>query len=197
MFRSATLMFQREFALRLIAKPGDDLYCRLSVNAQLLARISHVMKVSRNNFRPPPKVESSVVRIEPRNPAPDVSFAEWDGMLRLAFQRKNRMLRAILGQKKVIRMLAAFQGKKGDELDDMADAIADMGLVDESTTAADADNADNADEMEVEKGGAALRSKVLGVLEETDFATMRANKMSIAEFERLLKAFHAADVYFS
>ena len=38
------------------------------------------MKVGRNNFRPPPKVDSSVVRIEPRNPVPDVNFKEWDGV---------------------------------------------------------------------------------------------------------------------
>eukprot|EP00957_Ditylum_brightwellii_P029936 2265539-Ditylum_brightwellii.AAC.1 len=40
------------------------------------------MKVGRNNFRPPPKVESRVVRIELRNPPPPVNFTEWDGMVR-------------------------------------------------------------------------------------------------------------------
>ena len=43
--RCAVLMFQREFAQRLIAKPGDKLYCRLSINTQLLARVDHLMKV--------------------------------------------------------------------------------------------------------------------------------------------------------
>ena len=38
-------MFQKEFAERLVAKPGDKLYCRLSANVQLLARVSHLMKV--------------------------------------------------------------------------------------------------------------------------------------------------------
>jgi hypothetical protein len=38
-------MFQREFAQRLVAKPGEKLYCRLSVNTQLLARVDHLMKV--------------------------------------------------------------------------------------------------------------------------------------------------------
>ena len=46
MFRCALLMFQREFAERLVAKPGDKLYCRLSVNTQLLAKVDHVLKVS-------------------------------------------------------------------------------------------------------------------------------------------------------
>ncbi len=44
-FRCAVLMFQREFAQRLVAKPGDKLYCRLSINTQLLARVDHLMKV--------------------------------------------------------------------------------------------------------------------------------------------------------
>lgn len=39
-------MFQREFAMRLVAAPGDKLYCRLSINTQLLARVDHLMKVS-------------------------------------------------------------------------------------------------------------------------------------------------------
>ena len=39
------LMFQQEFAERLVAKPGTKLYCRLSANVQLLARVSHLMKV--------------------------------------------------------------------------------------------------------------------------------------------------------
>ena len=65
-------MFQEEFALRLTASPGSDLYCRLSVNTQLLAKVmcdhlailppsymmqvTQLMKVSKNNFKPPPKV---------------------------------------------------------------------------------------------------------------------------------------------
>jgi 18S rRNA (adenine1779-N6/adenine1780-N6)-dimethyltransferase len=105
MFRCALLMFQREFALRLVARPGDELYCRLSVNAQLLARIDHVMKVGRNNFRPPPKVESSVVRIEPRNPPPPISFQEWDGLVRICFSRKNKTLASNFKTTSVLDML--------------------------------------------------------------------------------------------
>lgn len=92
--------------MRLFARPGDKLYSRLSVNAQLFAKISHVMKVGRNNFNPPPQVESNVVRIEPKNPRPDISFEEFDGMLRIVFVRKNRTLRAaFLGTQSVIDLL--------------------------------------------------------------------------------------------
>jgi len=104
-FRCAVLMFQREFAQRLVAKPGDKLYCRLSINTQLLARVDHLMKVGKNNFRPPPKVESSVVRIEPRNPPPPINFKEWDGLTRVAFVRKNKTLGAAFNSTGVLLML--------------------------------------------------------------------------------------------
>ncbi|KAB7494799.1 putative dimethyladenosine transferase [Armadillidium nasatum] len=104
-FRCAVLMFQQEFAQRLVAKPGDKLYCRLSVNVQLLAKVDHLMKVGKNNFRPPPKVESSVVRIEPKNPVPNINVKEWDGLLRIVFGRKNRTVLASFMKKSVLETL--------------------------------------------------------------------------------------------
>lgn len=92
--RTAVLMLQREFALRLLAKPGDAMYSRLSVNAQFFATVSHVMKVGAKNFTPPPQVESSVVRLEPRPNRPAIAFDEFDGLLRVCFLRKNRTMRA-------------------------------------------------------------------------------------------------------
>lgn len=81
------------------------MYCRLSVNVQLLAKVDHLIKVSKNSFKPPPKVESSVVRIEPKYPPPPIDFTEWDGLVRLCFMRKNKTLGAIFRVKHVIAML--------------------------------------------------------------------------------------------
>ena len=101
-------MFQREFAMRLFAKPGDKLYNRLSVNSQMWAKIDHIMKVGKNNFKPPPAVESSVVRLVPKNPRPQISYEEWDGLLRVVFVRKNKTLRAsFFGTTSVMDMLEA------------------------------------------------------------------------------------------
>jgi 18S rRNA (adenine1779-N6/adenine1780-N6)-dimethyltransferase len=105
LFKCAVLLIQREFAMRLVAKPGSEFYCRLSVNVQLLARCDHLMKVGKKNFSPPPKVESSVVRIEPRNPLPNINFTEWDGLLRICFSRKNKTLGAIFKQKAILELL--------------------------------------------------------------------------------------------
>lgn len=239
MFRAAVLMFQREFALRLVAKPGDTLYCRLSVNVQLLARVSHLMKVARNNFRPPPKVDSSVMRIEPRNPPPAVPFREWDAMLRICFQRKHRVLRALFMQKSVLRGLEERR-KTREALEGInmpgagsVEGVEGMGegtgmAVDTGSTLAMAfenmakevemEDVEEQEELEVEsmevdgegetgdkvkkgkKGKAMysdLKRKIDHVLQETDFATVRASQMTIADFNKLLEAFHAKGVYFS
>lgn len=71
----------------------------------MLARVDHLIKVSRNSFKPPPKVESSVVRIEPKYPPPPINFTEWDGLVRLCFMRKNKTLSAIFRIKHVVAML--------------------------------------------------------------------------------------------
>ncbi|KAG9772746.1 Dimethyladenosine transferase [Exophiala dermatitidis] len=106
--RVCILMFQREFAMRLFAKPGDKLYSRLSVNAQMWAKIDHIMKVGKNNFKPPPAVESSVIRMVPKNPRPNISYEEWDGLLRICFVRKNKTLRAnFLGTTSIMNILEA------------------------------------------------------------------------------------------
>ena len=72
----------------------------------MFARMTHIMKIGRNNFKPPPAVESSVVRLVPKRPRPDISWEEWDGLLRIAFVRKNRTLRAgFLGTGTVMELL--------------------------------------------------------------------------------------------
>ncbi|CAF9936792.1 Dimethyladenosine transferase [Imshaugia aleurites] len=104
--RTCILTFQLEFAQRLFARPGSALYSRLSVNTQMWATVTHIMKIGRNNFRPPPAVESSVVRLVPKRPRPEISWDEWDGLLRVCFVRKNRTLRAgFLGTTTVMEML--------------------------------------------------------------------------------------------
>ncbi|KAL8857130.1 MAG: hypothetical protein Q9178_006306 [Gyalolechia marmorata] len=101
--RICVLTFQSEFASRLTALPGSPLYSRLSVNAQMYSHVTHILKVGRNNFKPPPQVDSSVVRLVPKNPRPKIDFEEWDRMLRVCFGRKNRTLRAgWLGGRKVL-----------------------------------------------------------------------------------------------
>ncbi|KUI60594.1 Dimethyladenosine transferase [Cytospora mali] len=150
----------REFALRLTARPGDPLYNRLSVNAQFFAKITHIMKVGKQNFKPPPQVESSVVRIEPYlgKDRPAVSWAEFDGLLRIVFSRKNKTVRASFGTKEVLALVernyrtwCALNNVPvdetivdgGDEVEEEDDDDEDMGMdVDDAAGGGDGDEWD-------------------------------------------------------
>ncbi len=68
-FKLGILMYQYEFAQRMIAKPGSGDYSRLTVNTSYFADTSIIMKVPKGVFSPPPQVESAVVKVCPR-PAP-------------------------------------------------------------------------------------------------------------------------------
>ncbi|XP_043257396.1 probable dimethyladenosine transferase isoform X2 [Colletes gigas] len=167
LFRCAVLMFQREFAERLVAKPGDKLYCRLSINTQLLARVDLLMKVGKNNFRPPPKVESNVVRIEPHNPPPPINYQEWDGLTRIAFVRKNKTLSAAFKQTTILTML-----EKNYKLHC---SLNDKAILE----------------------GFDIKEMVNGILQEADAANKRARTMDIDDFISLLHAFNAKGVHFT
>lgn len=166
-FRCAVLMFQREFAERLVAKPGDKLYCRLSVNTQILARVDHLMKVGKNNFRPPPKVESSVVRIEPRNPPPPISFTEWDGLLRICFNRKNKTTGANFKNSGVMEMLEKNY-KSYCSLKNI-----------------------------VLPGDFIMKEMVMNILQENDYTDKRARTMDMDDFLGLLKCLNEAGIHFA
>merc|ERR1712154_123617 len=104
-FRCAVLMVQEEFAKRCVSRVGDYFWSRLSINCKLLSRVAYLKKVSKHNFRPPPKVESAIIRIEPRRPIPNINFIEWDGLIRIAFERRHKLIQKIFHNKNVIKRL--------------------------------------------------------------------------------------------
>jgi 16S rRNA (adenine1518-N6/adenine1519-N6)-dimethyltransferase len=94
-YRSMTLMFQREVALRLAAAPRSKDYGRLSVMAQWLTEVDLVFDVPAAAFTPPPNVVSSIVRLTPRAMAADEpSFAAMERVVAAAFAQRRKMLRA-------------------------------------------------------------------------------------------------------
>ncbi len=66
--RPTVLMFQKEFAERMVAEPGTSEYGRLSVSTQHYADVELVEPVPKDAFSPPPAVESAVIRTVPRDP---------------------------------------------------------------------------------------------------------------------------------
>jgi 16S rRNA (adenine1518-N6/adenine1519-N6)-dimethyltransferase len=96
-WQSATLMFQREVAERLVAPPGSKTYGRLSILTQWRARAKILFDVSPRAFTPPPKVTSSIVRIEPlAEPVAPARLADLEAVTAAAFGNRRKMLRQSL-----------------------------------------------------------------------------------------------------
>ncbi|CAB1322073.1 unnamed protein product [Coregonus sp. 'balchen'] len=123
--------------------------------------------VGKNNFRPPPKVESSVVRIEPKNPPPPVNFQEWDGLVRIAFVRKNKTLNA------------GFKSTAVEQL-----------LEKNYRIHCSVHNVEIPADFSITK-------KIESVLQEAEFSEKRARSMDIDDFMVLLHAFNSAGIHFS
>ncbi len=69
-FESATLMYQKEFAERLLAEPGSANYARLTIGVRYHVDVAQIMSVPASKFYPVPKVDSSVVCLTPRLTGP-------------------------------------------------------------------------------------------------------------------------------
>lgn len=96
-WESLTLMFQREVAERIVARPGTKAYGRLAILAQWRTEARIVMELPPEAFTPPPKVRSAVVHLtalpEPRYPA-DAKVLQ--KLVAKAFNQRRKMLRASL-----------------------------------------------------------------------------------------------------
>jgi len=167
LFRVAILMFQREFAMRLVARPGTALWSRLSANVQLYAKVDNIINVSRNDFRPPPQVESSVIRLVPIDPPPPIKFEEFDGLNRIIFSRPNKTIRGNFQAKGVMKML---ERNRSTWL-----SLQNMPIDDNRSISTIVDD----------------------LLEELGHTESRAAKMDIDDLLKLLSAFHDAAIHFS
>jgi 16S rRNA (adenine1518-N6/adenine1519-N6)-dimethyltransferase len=93
---SLSLMFQKEVAERIVAKPGSDHFGRLSVLAQWRSSAAIALNVHRSAFVPPPKVMSAVVHILPRDMPQGVDPATLSALTAAAFGQRRKMLRQSL-----------------------------------------------------------------------------------------------------
>lgn len=95
-YRSMTLMFQREVAERIVAKPGTSAYGRLGVLAGWRTEAKILFDVPRQAFTPPPKVTSSVVQLFPREAPLKADLSALERITRTAFGQRRKMLRQSL-----------------------------------------------------------------------------------------------------
>jgi 16S rRNA (adenine1518-N6/adenine1519-N6)-dimethyltransferase len=94
---SLTLMFQREVAERIVARPGSKAYGRLAILAQWRAVPRIVLDLPPEAFTPAPKVRSAVVHLAARpEPAFPADAAVLERVVAAAFNQRRKMLRAAL-----------------------------------------------------------------------------------------------------
>lgn len=108
----AVYLIQREVADRIVAEPGADDYGALSVNVQGFAHPKKLFRVAAGSFEPPPKVESAVIRVDPRTDpvvGPDLE-AKFRRFVQDAFGMRRKQMR------RVLRSLANVDAERADQL---------------------------------------------------------------------------------
>jgi 16S rRNA (adenine1518-N6/adenine1519-N6)-dimethyltransferase len=102
-------MLQKEVVDRMAAAPGSKTYGRLSVMLQLRCTVEPLLKVPPGAFRPPPKVDSAVVRLTPlpASVLPHVDFATIGNIVRAAFGQRRKTLSNALSSLLDARAIAA------------------------------------------------------------------------------------------
>jgi len=96
-FKSLTLMFQKEVGDRILAKPGTKDYGRISVISQLQCDVKKLFDLPPTCFVPAPKIWSSVLLFLPKKNLIDVSILEKiEKVTALAFGQRRKMIRQSL-----------------------------------------------------------------------------------------------------
>lgn len=96
-FEAAHLVFQKEFGERLLAGPGTSNYGRLSVAVQRKLIVSPLLRISRESFRPKPKVDSLLLGFTPSlRGTGGTQDGLFDDLVRGVFTQRRRLLRGAL-----------------------------------------------------------------------------------------------------
>jgi len=94
----AVYLVQREVAERIVAPPGSRTYGALSVNVQAVANAELIARVPAGAFRPPPAVESAIIRLTPRaDPAVAEQFEpDFRALVQETFSLRRKQMRRVL-----------------------------------------------------------------------------------------------------
>lgn len=97
--RKIVVMLQREVAMRLLARPDTEDYSALTAQVHMLATVRRVCQVSRGGFLPAPRVDSTVVQLEPlaTTAAPVLDLGCYSQVVKAAFGQRRKTLRNALG----------------------------------------------------------------------------------------------------
>jgi len=93
-FEVAVLMYQKEFAQRMVAPPGTPNVGRLSVMVRTYASVKPLLELSPSSFRPRPRVRSWVVRLTPHEPPyPIADRKGYADVVRVLFSHRRKTVR--------------------------------------------------------------------------------------------------------
>ncbi len=95
-FDAAGIVFQKEFGERLLAEPGSADYGRLSVMARRKLDVEKIRDISRNAFRPIPKVDSTLLRLTPKEGVSEIDEVLFAEMVRGIFTQRRRLVKGVL-----------------------------------------------------------------------------------------------------
>lgn len=96
-FEFAVLMYQKEFADRMVAKKGIKDYSRLTINVGYMAECEILEIVPKGAFRPPPAVKSAIIRLVPRPSAyPAQNEALFKQIVDMAFTMRRKKMKNCL-----------------------------------------------------------------------------------------------------
>lgn len=103
-FDMAVLMYQKEFARRMNGSVGTKDYSRLSAMLHFRCDVETLTDVSAESFIPKPKIDSTVVRLTPKeNRIPDEDFKIYSNFTKALFQHRNKKIRnALIDSRHVI-----------------------------------------------------------------------------------------------
>ncbi|KAJ6434845.1 hypothetical protein OIU84_000148 [Salix udensis] len=171
-FRSATLLLQKEFARRLLAKPGDSEFNRLAVNVKLVADVEFVMN----------------------DQIPDVNLDEWWAFTKTCFGKKNKTLGATFKQKKkVIELfrLSKMASSNGEEMNRNQYVCADDDGDNEESDGEECHSSSCTDRELL-----LFKEKIIEVLKAASFEDKRPSKLCNEELLYLLSMLNQSGIYF-
>ncbi|GIX65276.1 dimethyladenosine transferase [Babesia caballi] len=189
LFRCAVLMFQKEFAERLLASTNEDKYGRLAINTRLFCTVTRVCKVAPGSFNPPPKVDSMIVKIVPREQP--LVVRPWCGGPTPAGGLRR------VGRDDP-RLLLAQEAHSAQPVQEAVGALHSRGQLQELVH-----------HQPAGPGAGALQGTLgrllsdsaqdycMGVLEASGLSNRRSITVSIAEFLELMLKFNTAGIHFA
>jgi 16S rRNA (adenine1518-N6/adenine1519-N6)-dimethyltransferase len=91
-------MLQKEVVERMVALPSTAEYGRLSVMLQWRYKMENILAVPPTSFRPPPRVDSAVVRMQPHSEFEEIDVHHLSQLVKVAFSQRRKLLRHSLGR---------------------------------------------------------------------------------------------------